>query len=87
MTTPLQVVMSSSQLAKVEELPAAIRRFKVGSEDGYTTTVTYTVASDKLFCHRHGEYDNCSETSRVRLCGILSGHVIPDVKHWKRAAR
>lgn len=83
--TNLHVTVSSAELAKVEEIPPAIRRFKVGSEDGYTTTVTYTVASDKLFCSRHNEYDNCSETSRVRLCGILTGTVVEDVKHWKRA--
>ncbi len=83
--TELHVVMSSAQLAKVEELPPAIRRFKVGSEDGYTTIITYTVASDKLYCPRHDEYDNCSETARVRLCGVIDGTVVEDVKHWKRA--
>lgn len=83
--TSLHIAVSSAELARVEEIPAALRRFKVGSEDGHETIVTYTVASDKLFCVHHNEYDNCDCTARVRLCGCLTNSVVPDVKHWKRA--
>lgn len=79
----LRLCVSSTDLARVTEIEP-MRRFDVGN-DGQDTpsVVTYDSETDNLWCDRHESYDSCTCTARVRLCGVLTGHVIANVKHWK----
>ncbi len=76
----MRVVMSSAEIARVEELPMP-RKFRVGSDrpEFDNAIVEYDPEDDTLFCEEHGDFDNCTCTSRVRLCGIITHTVTKDV--------
>jgi hypothetical protein len=75
--------VTSAELAGVREVTPT-RVFRVTNEDGIEHVVCYSVDRDSLHCSFHKTDDNCTCTSRVRLCGIVTGHVINDVKQWKK---
>lgn len=74
--------MTSAELARVREV-TPVRTFRVANEDGIEHIVVYGVDRDTLHCTFHKTNDNCTCTSRVRLCGILTHTVVKNVRHWK----
>lgn len=79
--------MNSAQFARVHEV-TPVRTFTVQNEwNGEKSIVDWVSPptekfapgdgqGDRLFCHRHQTYDDCTCTARVRLCGILTNTVV-----------
>jgi hypothetical protein len=66
---------TSAMLARVEEI-SPVRVFTAQNDDDDTpATVEYRSGSDSLFCLGCNEFDNCTHTARIRLCGILSNAI------------
>jgi hypothetical protein len=64
--------VDSAELARVEEY-TPLRHFKVRNDDEVTPArIVFNVAHDSLYCDSCKSSDNCTHTSRVRLCGILT---------------
>ena len=63
--------VSSADVARVKET-TPLRTFTAENDDGVVSDLEYNSGTDKIYCYRHRDTNNCTCTSRVRLSGILT---------------